>query len=551
MTSGVTHPRSSSRYGTTVVPLSFALLLAVAVYHRALGTFFAQDDITFLTRAAGLEPPNWLFRPLSVLSFRLEYRFFALEPWGYHLVNLGLHLANVTGVYALALRLGLRTTGALSAAVVFGVSSIAFTPLYWASGVGELMSCALLLAATLMHLHSRGRLGWRWGAALVALAAMFAKETAVAWVLVVLWLEWKPSRRSPDLRAALPAGVASLLFLVIFVATRQTEVLDASEPYARSASPLFLLTNLFTYVHWCVARWVSVPDVVAAADGNAWRLALPVLLAAGFVVRRRPRRPDDPVWLGLGWWIAFLLPVLSLTHHTYLYYLYVPWAGGSLAAVALVRDLLERWPTRLATALGAAALSAFVLAELHNIDVRASATRGGLPVDRTLREATLLRHALPALQGMALPSGTPIAFVNPAPGARFDLMTGLPTRDEDALHRRSYFPLEAALRGGQTLRLFVPGLRYLGFSRTIPPAWENAEWFYFEQRGWLKSWGRGQEALLHQAETQLAAEQWAAAESTYRRVRALGDTLPAAVAGERLARLAVARNPPLVQIPAP
>src|SRR5262249_45601139 len=102
----------------------------------------------------------------------------------------------------------------------------------------------------------------------------------------------------------------------------------------------------------------------------------------------------------------------------------------------------------------------------------------------------------------------------------------------DTSERTSYYPLEAAFRNGETLRLFVPHLHYLGFSNTVPRDWEHAEWFYFEQRGWLRSWGRGQEALLHQAETQMGARRWAAAEGTYRRVRAIADTVPAALAGQ-------------------
>ena len=97
------------------------------------------------------------------------------------------------------------------------------------------------------------------------------------------------------------------------------------------------------------------------------------------------------------------------------------------------------------------------------------------------------------------------------------------------MNRHSYFPLEAAMRGGETLRLFVPNIVYLGFAATIPRAWENAECFYYEQRGWLQRWGRGQQALMRQAEVQMTAGFWSAAESTLIRVRALGDTIPAAV----------------------
>jgi len=37
------------------------------------------------------------------------------------------------------------------------------------------------------------------------------------------------------------------------------------------------------------------------------------------------------------------------------------------------------------------------------------------------------------------------------------------------MNRHSYFPLEAAMRGGETLRF--PNVVYLGFTATIPRAW--------------------------------------------------------------------------------
>ena len=131
---------------------------------------------------------------------------------------------------------------------------------------------------------------------------------------------------------------------------------------------------------------------------------------------------------------------------------------------------------------------------------------------------------LPALARAHLAPGTGILFVNPVPRASFDLMTGAATRPQDRAARASYVPLEAALRGGETLRLFCPGLVYLGFAGTIPSGLEDAECFHYEQRGWLDHLGRGPRALARQAEIQTAAGDRAAAESTLRRVLAPGDT---------------------------
>jgi hypothetical protein len=509
-----------------------ALLLSVLVHAGAVRTFFAQDDITFLSRAAGLEPGDGWFRPISAgVAFRLGHALFGLDPFGYHLTNLLLHLANVALLFALVVRLGGSRGVAAAAAVLFGVSSIAFTPLHWASGVMELLTCALLLAATLLWLESRSRRQSRrcWIAAIVAVIAVFSKETAAAWLVGILVIEWSLGGGLPRRQTALAASMPTLVFAIAFLLSGQARKLAGSEAYAYTFSPLFIAQNLLTYLQWSVTFTNPIRDVVAAADPGAWRMGLPVTLALAVFLWRRPRAVIGRTLVGIGWWLAFLLPVLPLAHHTYLYYLYIPWVGGALALASLGQSLLAALPRRTASAVGLMALAGFVLIEARNVEVRRTATRDALPVDRTMRDATLLGHALPALQSAALPPGTRVAFVNPVPRGRFDLVTGLPTKPEDLPHRTSYYPLEAAMRRGETLLLFLPGLVYLGFADTIPSAWEGAECFYFEQRGWLRAWGRGQRALMHQAEVQMDALRWASAERTLRRVRALADTIPRAL----------------------
>jgi hypothetical protein len=148
----------------------------------------------------------------------------------------------------------------------------------------------------------------------------------------------------------------------------------------------------------------------------------------------------------------------------------------------------------------ALALVALGVMEGRSIFVRERATWDALPADRTVREASLLEHAVSELRAARLPAGTRVGFVNPAPRPSFDLMTGGSTRSEDRSERVSYYPLEAVMLGGKTLRVFLPALVYAGFARTIPPGWDDVECFLFEQRGYLRRWGRGAEARRHEAE---------------------------------------------------
>jgi hypothetical protein len=509
-----------------------ALALSALVYQRAPRTFFAQDDITFLSRAAGLESGIHLFRPLSEwLAFWVEFRGFHLDPLGYHLVNLGLHLATVAGVYALGRRLLESHGSAAAAATLFGCSSIAFTPLHWATGVVELLTGTLLTLATILHLEGQRRGAiWRWAAATSALLAMLSKEAACAWVIVILFVELQRGPVREGVRRAVPALTAGIACVVVFAASGQWSRFEHSDPYARTLSPLLLGLNLSTYLKWSLVFWDPFRDLIALVEPGSWNIGLwlgGAAIALGWRLRKSPAVP-----VGLVWWLVFLLPVLSLARHTYLYYLYVPWIGGAIATAAMVRAALDRLPRKVAVPLGLAALAAYVGVQANCIWIRETATRDSLPVDRTIREAVLLGNALPALREAGLEAGAGVLFVSPVTRPRFDLITGAPTRPEDLAQRRSYRPLEAAMRGGETLRLFVPAIRYLGFAKTISKDREWADCFHYGQRGELEYWGRGQDALLRQGLTQLDGHLWVEAESTFTRVRSLRDTIPAALVGQ-------------------
>ncbi len=530
---------------THAMAVAPALLAAVWIFRHALGTFFTPDDLVSLARAAGLEPSSPAFRPLSAgLAFRVQWAFFRLDPRGYHAVNLALHLAAVIGVYALAVRLSGRVSVAAGSALLFAASAIAFTPLHWLSGIGDLLACGLLLAATLAHLEGRrrGQAAWCWVGAGLAGAAALAKETAIAWPLALAVLEWRGNLGARRGRALLPGVLMGLAVAGWLALTRRLPGSGAADPYAVSASPVHLAVNLLTYLSWCVPLPNPLPDAVAGANPSTWPLGALVVLGVAAAIRQQRRRPRHPLEAGVAWWCAFLIPVLPLAHHTYLYYLYIPWAGGALALAAAVDELLGRLPQRAAAGIGGAALAAFLLVEGDNVAVRERLRLRALPLDRTLREATLLAHALPALREAGLPRGTPVGFVNPIPGPPVDLARSGPARAADRDSLAGYLPLEAVLRGGEALRLFAPGLDYRGFAATIPPGWENVECFLYEQRGWLRPWGRGQRALLNQAAMQAAYGRWAAAESSYARARAAGDTLPQALCGQVVALYRLRRS---------
>ena len=118
--------------------LALPLLAAAAAYARVLHGEFQLDDFPSIVQGPGVKDlgralralvPELLRggRPVTDVSFALNYAAGGLDPWGYHLVNLALHLAVVALVF-LFTREVLRLSGArpdtIMAVVVAGTFAL-------------------------------------------------------------------------------------------------------------------------------------------------------------------------------------------------------------------------------------------------------------------------------------------------------------------------------------------------------------------------------------------------------------------------------------------
>ncbi|HTM57504.1 MAG TPA: hypothetical protein VL123_03740 [Candidatus Udaeobacter sp.] len=532
-TTWLTHPeRLVPPRAAPWLALGVPLIAALLVHMTAVRTFFAQDDVTFLSRASGLAPTPWtLARPLSEgVTWHLLFAMFRLNPVPYHLFTLGLHLANTAMVFAIGRRLTGSTGAAWGAAILFGTSSIAFTAVHWTSCLVELQVTAFALLSFLFYLRAREAASLEppspgASAALLALsaisalAAMLSKESAILLPAVFLVVDQRAGLwpRKPG-TVILPA-LATLGYAAAFVITIRSIKYVGTEAYAMTASPAFIAKNLATYLRWLVTIQNPVRDMQATAQASSMTLGALTGLAGAAMIAAAFRSDRHPEEVGAAWFFAFLIPVVPLLHHTYLYYLYLPWAGACWAIASAARRAMAFAPMPLAwTCL--LALAGFVAIEAHNARQREHQMAGVYLADPTIRSSQLLRNMIHGMDSLSFAPGTRIAFLNPAPRRHQSLVGGGGT----VVY--SYLPFETALRNGETMKLFEPRVTVLGISDRMPREWEDAEIVGFAMDGRLKKFGTGGVALTELGYELLPLTSWTAADSMFRRARELGDTLP-------------------------
>jgi len=120
---------------------------------------FAWDDFGYIVRNYPIQDPislksiswcltafaeaNW--HPVTWLLLHVEFQFFGLKPFGYHIVNLVLHLANVLLLFGVLRRLTGATGKSLAVAALFAVHPLHVESVAWISEIKDVLSTFFLL----------------------------------------------------------------------------------------------------------------------------------------------------------------------------------------------------------------------------------------------------------------------------------------------------------------------------------------------------------------------------------------------------------------------
>jgi hypothetical protein len=480
-------------------PALAALAAAVLGHLPILGAWWCRDDWGLLARAAGLidGPPGFPARWLSQhLYWQATWPLFALDPTPHALVRLALHGLSALLVVRLGRWGGLTPAGAALAGFVFGASPLAFTPLYWAAGIQELLAATLALLAIDRWLasgrHGRGALA---AAMLAGLGALAAKESALGLALMLGAIARAGAGPRPGDRRPAWGVLAVLLAATVgagFLATRLFDT-GAGAPYETGGFAT-LLPNL----GFC-ARWLPAPGPIVGASSSMAALVVGLLVLAAWAAwglwrwRRRDRLPLAALF---GTLLA-LAPVLPLRHHLAPYMAYLAVAGWALALGSLLPKRLPLPRTALAVAL--IAFSASGLFTTRTVLTRRNEL--GLPADDIVRATSLSWEASAMLRVVdTMGGGRPVRQLTllqiPAgPGA-------LEFADRYGERWAGRTDLHEALGGELGPRLLVPAGIDVHWRNGLVAAPDSALVLVEAGTG-LRPWGRTGQAALYAALTDI------------------------------------------------
>lgn len=373
------------------------LAVAAAVYLNAFGHEFTFDDAQiirdnirirslgdvpqlFTTNYWGDIADRGLYRPLTLLTYALNYAVSGLDTWSYTAVNIGLHATVSTLVVLVARSLGAPSSASTCAGLLFAVHPVHAEAVGLIVGRADLLATGLFLAGILVHRSSASASSpWRHhlGAAACFGAGLLCKESAATWLPVVVVLDWfcPPQAARPGARrlsaygcyGLVLAGVLATRWLVLgawavplstltpvdnpIVPLRESALgnVYGATPLEARLTALAVLTDYARLLVWPARlsadySFAQIPVVRSAGNPAVWGGVLLLAGVLGGALGLRRRIP----WVAAGF--AILALTFSITSNLPFpigticgeRLLYLPSAGFALAAAGLFHALPRR-----------------------------------------------------------------------------------------------------------------------------------------------------------------------------------------------------------------
>jgi cytochrome c-type biogenesis protein CcmH/NrfG len=375
------------------------LLLGILAYSSSLHGEFVFDDIEQLSSnrairdlASFLGPSGYRMHPnryVAYLSFALNHHLCGYAPFGWHVVNLAIHLANALLVWALVV-LAFRSPRLRASAIAPSVGAVAFAsgalfvahPLatqavsYVVQRITSLATLFYLLTVVLylawrLRPAGRGRVALQAGFLVSSVLAFRTKEISFTLPVALALVEWAfldgTRRRWLPI---LPVAALSLLvpLSLLDMGMPAAEVLASADTVTRVQASVsrtdYLRTQAVVVVRYLGMLVVPVGQVLdhdvpirrswlaPEVAGSALLIAALCALAGWLSWRSRPggaRPPLDPsvrlVALGIAWFFVTLsvessvIPIADVMNE---HRAYLPSAGLLPAAATAVALLFLR-----------------------------------------------------------------------------------------------------------------------------------------------------------------------------------------------------------------
>ena len=255
------------------------------------------------------------YRPLTSLSYWLDFKLWGLNTAAFHLTNILLQFINSILLLLILLRAGLGLEPAFAGALLFSVFPPHFENVAWISGRTDLLSFlfAALSVLSFSAFLKKKKYAWLFLSVLFFLAGLLAKENILLLPCLFLIVIWRKRIKARDI---LPVLAPFLLAGAFWFSLRAMAFGNAA-PTLSGRSVL----DFFSTIGFYTARMVTPFGLTVTVDSapvfaNPAFTTIGALIIALFgaslivVLDRKRRHMNAPVFLS--GYVLFLLPSVAV-----------------------------------------------------------------------------------------------------------------------------------------------------------------------------------------------------------------------------------------------
>jgi tetratricopeptide (TPR) repeat protein len=307
------------------------------------------------------------YRPVATFSYHLLYALFELDPLGYHLSSLILHILNVILIYALMNLLQENKMSSLVAGLIFACHPVLTEAVNGISFNEDLLATFFFLLSFILYLKLKPGERSKTGLFILSLVSyllgLLSKEMAITLPVIILLYDIFIRQTAGvegfihqiiqtfKQRIFLYLGYAAVsilyLFLNFVIITKAAEG-HHTTPDSIGERILYLPYHLFNFI-----RLAVLPINLSADYGYSYPkhffevynlisvIAVGGLVIISLVVYKKQRN----VFFGIWWFLLALFPVYNLIeifNPLADRYLYLPLVGFCLVLSLLLTDLIPR-----------------------------------------------------------------------------------------------------------------------------------------------------------------------------------------------------------------
>jgi protein O-mannosyl-transferase len=301
----------------------FIVVLLLTVYGNTLNHGFVWDDINiivdspvteslrniprFFVMEDTAEGPTGYYRPITYVSFTLDRAVWGLNPVGYNITNLLLHVFVALLFFRVVAALFKKEDLAFYAALLFSLHPIVGETVNFHAGGRNTLLCACFSLASLLFYVKRKQLP----ALAFFILAVFSKEFGLLLPALFLMYDLLISREKPRYLWYIPYVIASASYLVIrsYAVHKHANLLTS----INIADNIWILPRIFTSYLANMAWPFQLATMYDVSTRLTWfSLVLDSLILLGMVCVAFIFRKRREVAFSVVIFLLFLLPVSNL-----------------------------------------------------------------------------------------------------------------------------------------------------------------------------------------------------------------------------------------------